>query len=105
MEKKGGVEEKMKTEAELKSLGRGYYDFHKFSKTVGSNTIDIDDNFLGSVDRTDRNKICVRKWYKRVIFHFLDICVTNAWVLSKNVNNNQADLFNFKLIIAICLIK
>ena len=148
--RKGGAEKEMKTESELRSLGRGSYDFRKSpdgvlivqwydNKLVGvgstfnscepvipvrrwsksekkyisldkPNIIDTYNKFMGGVDKADmmlsfyRNKIRGRKWYKRIVFHFLDVCVTNAWVLSKNTND-WPHLFNFKLNIALCLIK
>ena len=39
------------------------------------------------------------------MFHFLDVCVTNVWVLSKNTNNDWPHLFHFKLNITVCLIR
>ena len=149
--RKGGAEKEMKTEKEMKSLGRGSYDFRKSPDgvlivqwydnklvTVGStynscepaspvrrwskaekkytelarpNTIGIYNKFMGGVDKADmmisfyRNKLRGRKWYKRIVFHFLDVCVTNAWVLNQKTKNDWPHLFNFKLNIALCLIK
>lgn len=42
---------------------------------------------MGGVDKCDmlmslyRNSMKSRKWYKRVMFNFLDLCNVNAWLL------------------------
>ena len=65
------------------------------------NTIDIYNKFMGGVDKADmisfyRNKIRGKKWYRRIIFHFIDVCVTNAWALNKSVKNDWPHFFNLK---------
>ena len=83
----------------------------KYIELDKPNTIDIYNKFMGGVNRADQiisfyqNKLRGRKWYKRIVFHFVDVCVTNAWVLSQNTNNDWPHLFNFKLNIALCFIK
>ena len=75
-----------------------------------TNTVDIYNKYMGGVDKANmmisfqRNKIRRQKKYKRIVFHFVDVCMINAWVLSKNMNNDWPHWFNFKLNI-ISLIK
>ena len=66
---------------------------------------------MGGFDRADqmisfyRNKLRGRKWYKKIVFHFIDDYVANAWVLSQNTNEDLPHLMNFKLNSALCPIK
>ena len=84
---------------------------NKYIELAKPNTIDIYNMFMGDVDRADqmvyfyRDKLCGRKWYKNFVFHLINVCVTNGWVLSQNTNEDWPQLFNFKLNIALCLIK
>ena len=64
---------------------------------------------MGGVDRCDmllalyRNAMKTRKWYKRIIFHLIDLCVVNAWTLSGGVR--KMSLYKFKLAVATGLIE
>lgn len=62
---------------------------------------------MGGVDKCDmllalyRNKLKTRKWYKRIIFHLLDMCITNSWLLYKAlVPHCEMQLVNFTLDVA-----
>ena len=84
---------------------------NKYIELAKPNTIDIYNKFMGDVDRAGqmvyfyRDKLCGRKWYKIFVFHLINVCVTNGWVLRQNTNEDWPYLFNFKLNIALCLIK
>lgn len=44
---------------------------------------------MGGVDKCDmllalyRNTLKSRKWYKRIMFHLIDLCIVNSWLLYK----------------------
>ena len=63
---------------------------------------------MGGVDRCDmllalyRNAMKTKKWYKRIIFHLIDLCVVNAWTLFGGVR--KMSLHKFKLAVATGLI-
>ena len=65
---------------------------------------------MGGVDKCDmllslyRNEQKSRKWYRRILFHFFDLCVVNAWVLYKALKQAQIPLANFKLDLARAMI-
>lgn len=42
-----------------------------------------------------------KKWYKRLIFHLIDLCCVNAWTLQ----NHFVGLTKFKLEVARCLVE
>ena len=48
-----------------------------------------------------RMKTKARKWYKRVLYHFTDLCVVNAYILNKE--QSQDPLYQFKLNVALSL--
>lgn len=65
---------------------------------------------MGGVDSCDQKMAFYRidtktiKWYKRVAYHFIDLCVVNAYILRKAVTGQQAlPLYRFKLDVAIAL--
>jgi hypothetical protein len=66
---------------------------------------------MGGVDRCDmmlalyRMKMKGRKWYKRLFFHFVDLAVINAWTILRQTNSPQLKLVNFKMEVAVALIK
>lgn len=69
---------------------------------------------MGGVDRVDmllalyRVHMKSRKWYKRVLFHLIDLAVVNAWYLYRAVDTGTEkaiDLVNFKLDIALAMIQ
>jgi hypothetical protein len=62
---------------------------------------------MGGVDRCDqllsfyRIKTKARKWYRRILYHFIDLCVVNAYILYKE--KKKVPLCDFKLDVAISL--
>ncbi len=41
------------------------------------------------------------KWYKRILYHFMDVAMVNAFIIRKALTNNQKlPLFEFKLEVA-----
>ena len=66
---------------------------------------------MGGVDKCDmllalyRNTLKTKKWYKRIIFHLLDLCVTNSWLLYRaNTPECSMQLARFKFEVARSLI-
>lgn len=63
---------------------------------------------MGGVDRCDqllsfyRLKTKAKKWYKRVLFHFLDLSLVNAYILYRETHE-KTPLYEFKLDVAISL--
>jgi len=61
---------------------------------------------MGGVDKADmllalyRCFFKSRKWYKRLIFHFIDLCVNNSWLLYTKARGAKIDLVKFKLQVA-----
>ena len=62
---------------------------------------------MGAVDKTDMQislAECTRKtrkWYRKLFFHFLDLCLYNAFVLYKvNTNNNKMLFVDFRTNVA-----
>ena len=67
---------------------------------------------MGGVDKCDmlmelyRNDHKSTKWYKRIIFHLLDLCVINAWLLYRAADAERTlPLCTFKLGLAVALIR
>ncbi|XP_064641343.1 piggyBac transposable element-derived protein 3-like [Lineus longissimus] len=65
---------------------------------------------MGGVDKCDmmlsfyRIKMKSRKWYRRLIFHMVDLAISNAWHLQKAVTGISSRYYRFKLAIAECLV-
>ena len=65
---------------------------------------------MGGVDKCDmlislyRNCLKSKKWYKRIIFHMLDMSIVNAWILYRAIKDTQINLCKFKLTVAKALI-
>lgn len=62
---------------------------------------------MGGVDKADmllalyRTHLKSRKWYKRIIFHLLDLCIVNSWLLYRASREDcQMQLAFFKLSVA-----
>ncbi|KAH8022410.1 hypothetical protein HPB51_024140 [Rhipicephalus microplus] len=66
---------------------------------------------MGGVDRADqllafhRNDLKTKKWYKRVIFHLLDLAVVNSSLLYRATKGSPMQLAHYKLQIALGLMK
>jgi hypothetical protein len=54
------------------------------------------DSLLGLYRITIRS----RKWYKRIFFHLIDLCVVNAWLLWRRTNEVYMPLYEFKLAVS-----
>lgn len=60
-------------------------------------------NNMGAIDKTDMllsSTECVRrtmKWYKKLFFHIIDMCLLNAYSAYKTVTGNHISLANFQL--------
>lgn len=65
---------------------------------------------MGGVDKCDmllslyRNDQKSKKWYRRIMFHLLDLCVVNAWLLYKALKQVSIPLANFKIDVSESLI-
>jgi hypothetical protein len=63
---------------------------------------------MGGVDRCDqllsfyRMKTKAKKWYKRVLYHFMDLALINSFILYR-ATNEKAPLYEFKLDVAVSL--
>lgn len=66
---------------------------------------------MGGVDRADqlpafyRNDLKTKKWYKRVVFHLLDLAIVNSWLLYRATKGLSKQLADYKLQIALGLMK
>ena len=65
---------------------------------------------MGGVDHCDMllsfyQSMKSKKWYKRIIFHLIDICCVNAWILEKHVLGVCSKLYKFKLALATSLVQ
>ncbi|KAL3218436.1 hypothetical protein MRX96_005942 [Rhipicephalus microplus] len=66
---------------------------------------------MGGVDRADqllafyRNDLKTKKWYKRVVFHLLDLAVVNSWLLYRAPKGSSMQLAHYKLQITLGLMK
>lgn len=68
--------------------------------------IDVYNYYMGGVDLLDsllglyRIQLRTKKWYKKIFFHMIDMCVVNAWILWRRKSEQYMALFDFKLAIA-----
>ena len=66
---------------------------------------------MGGVDHCDmllsfyRISMKSKKWYKRIIFHLIDIWCVNAWILEKHILGVCSKLYKFKLALATSLVQ
>ncbi|KAH8038043.1 hypothetical protein HPB51_020693 [Rhipicephalus microplus] len=66
---------------------------------------------MGGVDRADqllsfcRNELKTKKWYKRIIFHLLDLAIVNSWLLYCAVKDSEIERAKFKLQVTLGLRK
>ncbi|CAH1991171.1 unnamed protein product [Acanthoscelides obtectus] len=66
----------------------------KYNEYMGG--VDLLDSMLGYY----RIKIRSKKWYLRIFFHFIDMCVVNSWLLWRTQNEFYMPLADFKVAIA-----
>ncbi|KAL3228233.1 hypothetical protein MRX96_048684 [Rhipicephalus microplus] len=104
----------LKTEKCLKGEGCGSFDFRSekdsgiiichwhdnLSVMIGSNT-----HSSGPAAFFLRNELKTKKWYKRIIFHLLDLAVVNSWLLYRAVKDSEIQLSEFKVQVAFGLMK
>ncbi|KAF2890508.1 hypothetical protein ILUMI_15665 [Ignelater luminosus] len=69
-----------------------------YNKNMGG--VDLLDQLLALYPSRRRNK----RWYIRVLMHFLDVVVVNAWILFKQNGNTKHDLLEFKTSVGRALI-
>lgn len=58
--------------------------------------VDLLDSMLGLYRIGIRSK----KWPNKIFFHFLDLCVVNAWILWRKNSDVYMALFDFKMAVA-----
>nr|CAH7726963.1 unnamed protein product [Callosobruchus chinensis] len=66
----------------------------KYNEYMGG--VDLLDSMLGYY----RIKIRSKKWYLRIFFHLLDMCVVNSWLLWRKQSDIYMPLADFKVAIA-----
>lgn len=64
----------------------------EYNKFMGG--VDLSDQFCSYIET--EKKTC--KWWKKLFFHIMDVCIVNAWILYKKSNKNIT-LLEFKLIL------
>lgn len=73
-------------------------------------------SFMGSIDLHDmlveiyRTYIKFKRYYIRIVFHIIDMCVVNSWLMCKSLCEqlniiNHDSLLTFKMNIALGLLK
>ncbi|XP_040064665.1 piggyBac transposable element-derived protein 3-like [Ixodes scapularis] len=73
------------------------------------NLVRVYNERISGVDKADmllsfyRNDLKTKKWYKRVLFHLIDLSVTNAWLLYRKAKSAGLHLADFKLQVALGL--
>lgn len=83
---------------------------------VRPNIVTVYNKCMGGVDLLDslialyRTKIRSKKWYHRIVFHFFDLTVVQAWLLYRRDSDamgisqkTQLSLLDFKVNVALCL--
>lgn len=67
--------------------------------------------FMGGVDLCDRmiahypHAIKNKKFYLRIVFHFMNVAIVNAWLLYRKVKQNAMPLLEFKASVASTLLQ
>lgn len=80
------------------------------------NSVGIYNSYMGGVDLIDsmlgyyRIPLRSKKYYMKIFYHIIDLCVVNAWLLYRRVNNNNESylpLVDFKILISevLCEVK
>lgn len=73
------------------------------------NLVRVSNESMGGVDKAEmllsfyRNDLKTIKWHKRVLFHLIDLSVTNAWLLYREAKSADLHLADFKLQVALGL--
>ncbi|KAH9375166.1 hypothetical protein HPB48_017118 [Haemaphysalis longicornis] len=86
--------------------------YDKKTKEVSrSSLVRVYNQSMGGVDRADQllsfyhNELKTKKWYKRIVFHLLDLAVVNSWLLYRAVKDSEIQLAEFKVQVAFGLMK
>jgi hypothetical protein len=83
----------------------------KYVEIACPNLIGAYNKNMGGVDKNDmlmalyRMKMKGRKWYKRLFFHMVDLCIVNAWTILRQTTSPRLPLVTFKLEVAVALLK
>lgn len=64
------------------------YSIIKYTQFMGG--VDLSDQFCSYIE-TERKT----KWWKKLFFHILDVCIINSWIIYKKYGND-IKLQNFK---------
>lgn len=78
----------------------------KHIEVLSPKAVDVYNHHMGGVDLLDsllgfyRIQLRSKKWYKKIFFHLIDMCVVNAWLLWRRKSGEYMPLFNFKLAIS-----
>lgn len=79
----------------------------QYKEIVSPQAVDVYNQHMGGVDLLDsmlgyyRIHLRSRQWYKRIFFHMIDMCIVNAWLLWRRINEDKyLPLFDFKLAIS-----
>lgn len=63
--------------------------------------VDLMDQLVASYRHTLKNK----RWYMCIFWHFVNICIANAWCLHRRLGHRKLDLLEFKSAVARALIQ
>lgn len=74
--------------------------------TLCPRSIFVHNSYMGGVDKLDamlgfyRIKLRSKKWYMRIFYHIIDLCVVSSWLLYRRATNTDMPLLTFKIAIA-----
>ena len=66
---------------------------------------------MGYVDKADMLKSLYgldrksKKWWHRIVFHFLDVALVNSYIILKNIHGAKLPLKAFKLNVIYCMLE
>lgn len=65
---------------------------------MGEVGVNLIDSMLGYYKIPLRSK----EYYTKIFYHIIDLCIVNAWLLYRRVNNNESylPLVDFKILIS-----
>ena len=72
--------------------------------------VDKYNKYMGGVDQSDQLVLYYRyshwqvKWWRRVLFHLLDLCLVNAQILYNTVHGNKLTQIDFRIAVAKALL-